>query len=191
MCVWAACAARNVPAQVGRDHGLPVVVRHLVQEVVADDPGARDEDVEPARRAPPPKATAASTCSREVTSHRTARPPTAAAVSSAAARSKSATTTSAPSAANRAAVAAPMPLAPPGDERRPCPVKRSVDAQREPPDHELGDADRLVAALPLDRRDCRTACSPPGTSSTDATVTRALIREPAGTGAGNRTLFVP
>ena len=47
MCFWAAWAARNVPAQVGGDHGLPVVVRHLVQEVVADDPGAGDEDVEP------------------------------------------------------------------------------------------------------------------------------------------------
>ena len=36
-----------------------------------------------------------------------------------------------------------------------------------------------------------TICSPPCTSSTDATVTRARIRDPTGTGAGNRTLLVP
>ena len=36
-----------------------------------------------------------------------------------------------------------------------------------------------------------TICSAPGTSSTEATVTRARIREPTGTGAGNRTLLVP
>ena len=35
-------------AQVGGDHGVPVVVGHLVDEVVADDPGAGDEDVEAA-----------------------------------------------------------------------------------------------------------------------------------------------
>ena len=36
-----------------------------------------------------------------------------------------------------------------------------------------------------------TICSAPGTSSTEATVTRARIRDPTGTGAGNRTLLVP
>ena len=35
-------------AQVGGDHGVPVVVAHLVDEVVADDPGAGDEDVQAA-----------------------------------------------------------------------------------------------------------------------------------------------
>src|SRR5438874_1601718 len=65
----------------------------------------------------PPAATAASTApsmsSRDVTSQRTACPPIAAAVSRAPAPSKSATTTVPPSAASRAAVAAPMPRAPP------------------------------------------------------------------------------
>src|SRR6478735_2116453 len=32
------------------DHRFPVVVGHLVEKVVANDPGAGDEDVEPARR---------------------------------------------------------------------------------------------------------------------------------------------
>ena len=37
------------PTQVGRDDRLPVVVRHLVDEVVADDPRAGDENVETTR----------------------------------------------------------------------------------------------------------------------------------------------
>ena len=35
-------------AQVGGDHRVPVVVAQLVDEVVADDPGARDQDVQAA-----------------------------------------------------------------------------------------------------------------------------------------------
>ena len=47
MCRWAACAQRNVPLRWVSITALPVVVGHLVEQVVADDPGARDEDVEP------------------------------------------------------------------------------------------------------------------------------------------------
>ena len=38
------------PLQMRVDHRFPVVVRHLVDEVVAQDPGAGDEDVQSPRR---------------------------------------------------------------------------------------------------------------------------------------------
>ena len=148
---------------MGRDHGVPVVVRHLVEEVVADDPRAGDDDVEPVCRGGGRLDRRLHLRPRgDVAAHRAAADPSA--VSSAAARSKSATTTSAPSDASRAAVAAPIPRA--------APVRSAIlpanAASSEPSEHELRDADRLVAALALDRRAATTACSPPGTSSTEA-----------------------
>ena len=100
-------------------------------------------------------ATAASTSSREVTSQRIARPPIRSAVSVAAASSKSATTTCSPSDSSRSAIAPPMPRAPP--------VTRTIlpaNALTGHPQDELGDADRLVAALALDRGE-DVACPPP------------------------------
>ena len=99
--------------QVRVDDGVPVVVAHLEEHVVADDPGARDEDVERAavRRPPPRPPPRRPRASSRRSGRRGRRSPVA--VSCAAASSKSATTTVAPSAASRCAVAAPMPFAPP------------------------------------------------------------------------------
>ena len=47
MCACAAWAARNEPRRWVAIDGFPVVVSELVEQVVADDPGARDEVVEP------------------------------------------------------------------------------------------------------------------------------------------------
>ncbi len=58
-------------------------------------------------------------------------------------------------------------------------------------DDELGDADRLLDAVALDRRLDRARDPPRDVSSTASTRNRPRTRLPEGTGAGKRTRFVP
>ena len=170
------------------DHRVPVVVRHLVEEVVADDPGARDEDVEPPRRRH-----RRGHCRLDLFARGHVAPDGAA-------------TDRGGGLLRRCEIEV-------GDDDvgslcRESGGRGGPDAARATRDERhlpretvcnghtylrITSSATQTGLSPPSRSIVVTAtiCSPPGTSSTEATVTRARIRDPTGTGAGNRTLLVP
>ena len=170
------------------DHGFPVVVRQLVDEVVAQDPGTGHEDVQ----APVPCG-----CDRDRSLH---------------VRSRGHVATDCAPSKRRGRGLGRRQVEVGDDDVRPFlrkPLRgRCTDPSgtardesglaREARALAHGNIRSTISATQTGFSDpsrsivaTRTACSPPATSSTEATVTRARIREPAGTGAGNRTRLVP
>ena len=173
---------------MGVDHGVPVVVRHLVDEVVPQDPGARDEDVQP---------TAGLGGGRDGSLDVLPRRDIAANGATADRRRRilgrceievrdDDVRTFGGEAGRRGGA----------DPARPARHERGLTGEPAGACHRI--LRTTISAThtglsPPSRSTVvtRTACSPSGTSSTDATVTRARMRDPAGTGAGNLTLLVP
>ena len=167
-----------------RDDCLPVVVGHLVDEVVADDPGAGDEDVEPSRLGRGRDRRLDVRSQRHVATHRAPADPLRGL--------RRCSLVEVGDDDVRALGCEPLcrrgadALRAAGDERRlPCEAAQRIIRTTSSATHTgLSPPSRSTVAR-------TTPWSPPATSSTDCTVKVARIREPEGTGAGKRTLLTP
>ncbi len=171
-------------SEVGRDHGLPVVVRHLVQEVVADDPRARHEDVQPSRLEGRRDRGFDVLAGGDVAADRTASDPLRGLGGRGLVEVRDHDVRALRGEALGRRGADPLRAA--RDERGlTLEALHRIILETSSATHTgLSPPSRSIVAN-------TTPCSPPGTSSTDWTVKRARMRDPEGTGAGNRTLFTP
>ena len=185
---WAACTDEERPAQVRVDHRVPVVVRHLVEQVVADDPGAGDEDVEPPRRRRRLGHCRLDLLARgHVALHGATADRGRRLLRRCEIEVRDDDVGSLCGEPGRGGGADPARAA--GDEGH-LPGEAVCDGHAY---LRITSSATQTGLSPPSRSIVVTAtiCSAPGTSSTEATVTRARIRDPTGTGAGNRTLLVP